>query len=440
MATGTETPLLIEQDLYFGTKLPGGGEISEEEFQEFVNNVITPRFAGLTAFDANGQFLRPKANSIQEDTNVITLFVEDTLESEAAIDEVIRAYKQQFRGAGVLQVTNEDDLKVGFSVGQDDLIENDLIPEQIRVDLFFGRNIAGVGEVSEEEFQAFLDNTVAPHVPGLTVFDAVGQFQDEAGAIVEELTKVVSLILEDTQQNETIINEIIGEYVQRFQQSSVLQAVNEDITISFGPTDNLIKNDPIPEPIQVDLFFGRNIAGVGEVSEEEFQTFLDNTVAPRVPRLTVFDAVGQFQDEAGMIIEEPTKVVSLVLKDTRKNEVTINDVVEEYIQLFCQESVLIVVDEDIQIDPFGCGVVGQLDTLLATNSKSKLQAEQDNLLFKKEIFETAPMTFTDAADSSYAVGRLGIRLSDILPSSSREVFDYTGLMAEVLPDTSLVTI
>jgi hypothetical protein len=64
--------------------------------------------------------------------------------------------------------------------------------------------------------------------------------------------------------------------------------------------------------------------------------------------LTVFDARGQFQDSTGNIIEEPSQVVSLIAEDTQTNETEINEIVAEYIDRFQQESVLIVVDEDIQ--------------------------------------------------------------------------------------------
>lgn len=348
---------LIQQDLYFRQNISKGGEVSQQEFQVFVDNVITPRFpAGLTIFDANRQFIYNTSTPSKENTKVVSLFIEDTLESEAAINEIVEAYKQQFKGSAVKQVTKKDELKVGFGVDEN-LIDNDVAPELIEVDLFFGRNIDRVGEVSHQEFQDFLDNVITPRFPtGLTVFDTNGQFQDSTGEIVEEPSKAVRLILEDTETNEAAINEIVEAYIQQFQQESVLQAVNEDVTVSFGPTDNLIDNDPIPELIQANLFFGRNIAGVGEVTQEQFQAFLDNIIAPRFPGLTVFDANGQFKDSMGTIIEEQSKVVNLIFEDTEQNEAYVNDILETYIKQFQQESVLIVVDEDVQAN-FTTGAV-----------------------------------------------------------------------------------
>jgi len=341
-------PELIQVDLFFERTDPDGEVVSQAEFQNFVDRVVTPLFPdGLTLFDADGRSFNSAAKHSPEETKVISLFVADTPESSAALDKIAEAYAQQFSGTEVRQVENRDDLKVGFGVGEN-LIDNDATPELIQVDLFFGRNIAGVGEVSEEQFQAFVDQTITPQFPdGLTVFDASGQFLDSTNTLIQEPAKVVSLILEDTQANETAIDSIVESYTQQFQQESVLQAVNESIAVSFGPADDLIDNDPIPESIQVDLFFGRSIPGGGEVSQAQFQNFIDDVVSPRFSDLTVFDANGQFLDSTNTLIEEESKQVSLIFPDTEQNEANLNAVVESYIEQFQQESVLIVVDEAI---------------------------------------------------------------------------------------------
>jgi hypothetical protein len=341
---------LLQKDLFFGRNLASGGEVSQEQFQAFVDNLITPSFPdGLTIFDANGQFLDNTGKLIEEKSKLVTLFVEDTPKSRTALDKITQAYLQQFNQQSVLQVTNSDDLKVGFGAGEN-LIDNDPIPEFIQADLFFGRNIAGGGEVSEEQFQAFVDQVITPRFPaGLTIFDTDGQFQDSTGTIIEEKSKGVRLLLEDSQNNETAIDEIITAYLAQFKQESVLLAVNEDVAVGFGAGENLIDNDPIPEFIQADLFFGRNIAGGGEVSEEQFQAFVDQVITPRFPAgLTIFDTDGQFQDSTGTIIEEKSKGVRLLFEDTQNNETAIDEIITAYLAQFNQESVL-VVDEDVNV-------------------------------------------------------------------------------------------
>jgi Protein of unknown function (DUF3574) len=347
LTASTETPSLIQQDLYFGQTRSNGCPISDTEFQRFVDSVITSRFsAGLTIFDAEGQLRKQSGkNSIK----VITLYAEDTSESQAAIDQIVKNYRKQF-GINVLQVTNEDDLRIGFGVGEN-LIDNDPEPELIQVDLFFGRNIGNVESVSQEQFQAFVDREITPRFPlGLTNLDAKGQFLSGNGQLIREPSETVSLIIEDTQANETAIDEIVAAYIKQFQQESVLIAVNEDITVAFGPSQDLIDSDPVPERIQVDLFFGRNIGGVEGVSESQFQAFLNTVIGGYFKQFTVLDADGQFLSSTGALVKERSKEVSLIIEDTQANENAINAVVSDYIKRFQQESVLIVVDEDISVN------------------------------------------------------------------------------------------
>nr|WP_228037686.1 DUF3574 domain-containing protein [Nodosilinea sp. LEGE 06152] len=345
------SPGLVQQDLYFGRNIAGGGEVSEADFQAFIDAEITPRFPdGLTVYDADGQFLDSTGSLIQEPSQVVTLIFENTLENQAEVDQLIEAYKQQFQQESVLEIVNADYLKVGFDEA-DDLIENDPVPELIQEDLYFGRNIAGGGQVSEADFQAFIDAEITPRFPnGLTVYDADGQFLDSTGNLVQEPSQVVSLIFEDTVANEQSIDQIIAAYKQQFQQESVLEIVNEAVKVGFSQSEDLIDNDPIPELIQTDLYFGRNIAGGGEVSEAEFQQFLNQEITSRFPDgLTVYDADGQFLSSTNDLVQEPSKIVSLIFEDTVENEAAIAQIIQAYKQQFQQESVLQVVDEDIQV-------------------------------------------------------------------------------------------
>jgi transcription termination factor NusB len=342
---------LIQKDFFLGRNFAENKEVSEEDFETFIDREVTPRFpAGLTVFDAKGQFKDSLGIILEERSKVLTLFVEDIFKSELASNKIVNAYLQQFKQKSVLNVTNKDELKISFGAGEN-LIDNDLIPELIEVDLFFGRNIPGGGEVSEAQFQTFVDSIITPRFPaGLTIFDAQGQFQASTGQIIEERSKTVKLLLEDTIENENSLDEIIESYIKQFNQESVLLAVNEKVAVGFGAGENLIDNDLIPELIEVDLFFGRNIAGGREVSDAQFQTFVDSIITPRFStRLTIFDAQGQFQNSTGQIIEERSKAVKLLLEDTVQNENSLDEIIESYIEQFNQESVLLVVDENVEV-------------------------------------------------------------------------------------------
>ena len=61
-----------------------------------------------------------------------------------------------------------------------------------RTELFFGRN-SPTGEISEQDFQGFVDAVVTPLFPdGLTVIDGKGQFRASANGPVEKEAAKVS--------------------------------------------------------------------------------------------------------------------------------------------------------------------------------------------------------------------------------------------------------
>jgi transcription termination factor NusB/uncharacterized protein YacL (UPF0231 family) len=242
--------------------------------------------------------------------------------------------------------------KIALSKAFQDIKDENGEPKLIQEDLYFGRNIAKGQEVSAVEFQAFIDAEITPQFPdGLTVYETDEQFLDSNGNLIQEPSQVISLLVENTRENQAQIDRIIESYKQQFQQESVLEVVNEDhLQIGFDESSDLIDNDSIPELIQEDLYFGRNITGAGEVSEAEFQKFLAREITPRFPDgLTVYEANGQFLDSTGNLIQEPSKVVSLIFEDTPENEAAIEQITQAYKQQFQQESVLQVVDEEIQV-------------------------------------------------------------------------------------------
>ncbi len=332
-------PALIQADLYFdqaGASTP----VTDRAFRRFLNTEITSRFPdGLTLYNATGQ----------TDQKAVSLVFENIPENQAALTAIVQAYQQRFQ-ATARQVVNED-LAIGFGTGED-LIQNDPTPELIQIDLYFGRNIGTTGRVTEQQFQQFLASEITPRFPdGLTAYNAKGQFLDSSEQLIKEPSKVVSLIFEDTEQNEQSIYEVIDAYKQQFQQESVLEVVNEAVAVGFGQGEDVIDNSQMPEPIQVDLYFGRNIGTTGRVTEQQFQQFLNDQIIPQfADDLTVYDARGQFMDSSDQLIREPSKVVSLITTDTEQNEQSINSIISAYKQQFQQESVLQVVDETLSAD------------------------------------------------------------------------------------------
>lgn len=90
--------------LYFGLSSPQG-QISDEQFQEFLDREITSRFPdGLTVYDAQGQWKSESGRIIQEKARVVEIIgFGDTTDYEK-IRELRDLYKKKFHQESVLQV------------------------------------------------------------------------------------------------------------------------------------------------------------------------------------------------------------------------------------------------------------------------------------------------------------------------------------------------
>ncbi|MDE2696230.1 MAG: DUF3574 domain-containing protein [Chloroflexota bacterium] len=90
--------------------------------------------------------------------------------------------------------------------------------------LFFGRSTADGSEVSDEQWAAFLADTVTPRFPaGLTVLDAAGQWRGDSGTVQRERSKVLWILAAPGEETLRLIDEISAEYERRFNQDSVLR-------------------------------------------------------------------------------------------------------------------------------------------------------------------------------------------------------------------------
>jgi len=95
-------------------------------------------------------------------------------------------------------------------------------PTQV-AELMFGRNIGGRIGVSEGDFGRFVDREIISRFPnGLTVFNAAGQWRDQASSkIVREPSKIVQIVLPGQVGDIARLNEIVEAYKTRFKQQSV---------------------------------------------------------------------------------------------------------------------------------------------------------------------------------------------------------------------------
>jgi hypothetical protein len=92
---------------------------------------------------------------------------------------------------------------------------------------------------------------------------------------------------------------------------------------------------------QIELMFGRNVAGHRRIGEAAWSRFLAREITPRFPDgLTILDAAGQWRDPAGgRVMREPSKMVVIVTAEDAAARERIAAIVTAYKQRFRQRSV-----------------------------------------------------------------------------------------------------
>ena len=96
----------VKDELYFGLLKPDGRNVTIAEWQQFLNQVITPRFQeGLTVSDTYGQYLNRSGRLVIERSKLVVLIYESGEARERAIEAIIAAHKTKFHQESVLRVT-----------------------------------------------------------------------------------------------------------------------------------------------------------------------------------------------------------------------------------------------------------------------------------------------------------------------------------------------
>lgn len=97
---------MTQAELFFGRAVPGGGQISDDDWRRFLDEEITPRFPdGLTLQDASGQW-KDKSGIVREQSKRLTLVLSGTGEEQAKLEAIRIAYKDRFHQEAVLLLEN----------------------------------------------------------------------------------------------------------------------------------------------------------------------------------------------------------------------------------------------------------------------------------------------------------------------------------------------
>jgi hypothetical protein len=95
----------VRTELYFGSSKPDGARVTEGEWEGFVGREIVRRFpAGFTVLMANGYWGVDGGQTVTEVSHVVVVLHALDSSSEASINDIRSAYKQEFRQESVLRV------------------------------------------------------------------------------------------------------------------------------------------------------------------------------------------------------------------------------------------------------------------------------------------------------------------------------------------------
>ena len=90
----------------------------------------------------------------------------------------------------------------------------------LRVEFYFGRNIAHHAPVSDRDWASFVTRELTPRFPGLTVLDARGAWRDGKHE-VREASKQVIVVAKDDAATRDAVAAVSDDYKRRFHQTSV---------------------------------------------------------------------------------------------------------------------------------------------------------------------------------------------------------------------------
>jgi len=95
---------LVRDVVYFGRNRPDGGTVTDAEWQEFLDAVVTPKFpTGFTVLEGTGQW-KGRGGVVERERSAIVTFLHTGSGADrAAVAEVAAEYKRRFQQEAVLR-------------------------------------------------------------------------------------------------------------------------------------------------------------------------------------------------------------------------------------------------------------------------------------------------------------------------------------------------
>jgi hypothetical protein len=95
-----------QTELFFGLSKPDGSSVTENEWNKFVDDYISPELPeGFTIVDARGQWTNTDNKIIKENSKLLVVIYKYNKEIDSSLSYVINNYKRIFHQSSVLRVT-----------------------------------------------------------------------------------------------------------------------------------------------------------------------------------------------------------------------------------------------------------------------------------------------------------------------------------------------
>jgi hypothetical protein len=105
------TPSTVDDRLFFGRVIPGGGEVTDSQWNAFVAEVIVPRFPeGFTVWRANGHWKGDDGASVSEQTWVLEIVHRRDPAVDAKLEQIALTYRERFNQDAVMRIRTRGEL------------------------------------------------------------------------------------------------------------------------------------------------------------------------------------------------------------------------------------------------------------------------------------------------------------------------------------------
>lgn len=93
----------LEDRLFMGRSITGGGTVTDQQWKQFLDEVVTPRFPdGLTVYRTDGQWRESDGSVTSEQSFVLEVIHGGGAAATRALEEIAAEYKRRFRQSAVL--------------------------------------------------------------------------------------------------------------------------------------------------------------------------------------------------------------------------------------------------------------------------------------------------------------------------------------------------